>query len=239
MLYLIYGTNTEKARKKANRLLNILIAKKPDVTAIRVDAEHFERGEILERASGQSLFESKIVVLYDTVLENAEAKEEIEDNLQKLKDSQNIFILLQGKLDKKTVNKLTRYTEKTEEHAEEKENKDISSFKIFDLSDALLARNKRALWVLYQKGKFNNTRAEEMHNILNWGAKTMLLASVSKNAEEAELNPFVYRKAKQGSHKYSQRELKQLSLSLVSLYHNSHRGKHTLDTALERFILSV
>ncbi len=239
MLYLIYGTDTDKARRKANRLLDILIKKKPNVTALRVDAEHFESGEVLERALSQGLFEAKLVVLYDTVLENIEAKEEIEDNLQALEESLNIFILLEGKLDKKTVNKLAHHAEKTEEHIAAKERKITPSFKIFDLSDALVAKNKRTLWVLYQKGKLNNISTEDMHRILNWSVKTMLLTRLSKTAAEAGLNPFVYKKAKQGAHKYSLKELKQLSSSLVSLYHDARRGKHTLEDALERFILSL
>jgi len=67
----------------------------------------------------------------------------------------------------------------------------------------------------------------------------MLLAHTSSTADEAGLNPFVYQKAKQGTRKYSPEELKQLSSSLVSLYHDARRGKHGLDEALERFVLSV
>jgi len=239
MLYLIYGTNAEKARRKANHLLDILIKKKPNVTTLRIDAEHFEKGEVLERAMGAGLFETKLIILYDTVLENEVAKEEIEDNLVVISESDNIFIFLEGKIDKKTVNKFSKYAEKVEEHVGVKSSKSVKPFKIFDLSDALVARNKKVLWVLYMKGKLYNTSAEEMHGILTWSAKTMLLAHTSSTADEAGLNPFVYQKAKQGTRKYSPEELKQLSLSLVLLYHDARRGKHDLDEALERFVLSV
>lgn len=242
MIYLIYGTNEKKAREKANLLFKTLAKKKPNATAMRIDAEHFKRGEVLEHALGQGLFESKLIVFYDTVLENPEAKEDIKENLETLKKSENIFIFLEGKLDKKTINVFSHHTEKTEEHEEHKEHKGTkttTSFKIFDLSDALLARDRKKLWVLFNVGKLNNLSAEEMHGILGWGTKTMLLARLSETAEEAGLNPFVYRKAKRGATKYSKKELKQLSSSLVSLYHDARRGKHNLDIALERFILSL
>ncbi|MCH8049955.1 hypothetical protein IIB51_00910 [Patescibacteria group bacterium] len=116
MIYLIYGTNGEKARKKANHLLDILIKKKPNVTALRVDAWHFEKGEILEKAKSAGLFETKLIILYDTVLENEVAKEEIEDNLKAISESDNIFIFLEGKIDKKTVSKFSKHAEKVEEH---------------------------------------------------------------------------------------------------------------------------
>ncbi|MCH8888940.1 hypothetical protein IID26_00755 [Patescibacteria group bacterium] len=239
MIYLIYGTNGEKARKKANHLLDILIKKKPNVTALRVDAWHFEKGEILEKAKSAGLFETKLIILYDTVLENEVAKEEIEDNLKAISESDNIFIFLEGKIDKKTVSKFSKHAEKVEEHVSVKSQKSIKPFKIFDLSNALVARNKKMLWILYQKGKLYNTSAEEMHGILTWGTKTMLLAHMSNTADEAGLNPFVYRKAKQGARKYSTEELKQLSSHLVSLYHDARRGKHALDNALEMFILRL
>ena len=80
---------------------------------------------------------------------------------------------------------------------------------------------------------------EEIHGILFWQVKSIVLASRTKSATEAGLNPFVYSKAKSFAENFNQQELDKILEDIVRLYHDAHRGLHDFETAMEIFILSL
>src|SRR5210317_2013478 len=103
MLYLLYGTDTFKSRQKLTGLINTLLSKKKDATLIRINNENFSPKEIINLAKAQGLFESKSIIVFDSIFENTTDKEILLDNIKDLQESENIFILLEGKLDKKSI----------------------------------------------------------------------------------------------------------------------------------------
>lgn len=226
-----------QARSKLNGLIEKLLSRKPDAMLIRIDDESFDEENFLGTIESQGLFEAHSIVVLDKVFQNSDGKSVILDSLKELKKSENVFIILEEKLDKKTVTRIEKQSEKVQEFTSVEKKKE--SFNIFALTDALGDRNRKNLWVLYQKGKMQNISDEEMHGILFWAVKSMMLAQASVNAKEAGLNPFVFSKNKRYADNYSEKELQTMSSSLVNLYHNARRGKETLDVAFERFILSV
>jgi len=157
--------------------------------------------------------------------------------VQKVK---NIFFLLEGGLDKATILKLEKVSEKIECFGESlREPKKEKEFNTFSFADALGARDRKKLWVLYQKAKRFNIADEEIHGILFWQTKNMLLAGKAGSPSEAGMNPFVYKKARSFLKNYSTEELGSLSRTLITLSHDARRGKHDFATALERFTLSA
>lgn len=238
MLYVLHGSDIEKGKDKLRELAQNLQSKKPDASFFRIDDESFDTSQLSELMEGQGLFENKYIVVFDRVFANAEAKEVVLKNLVSIADSQNIFILFEGKLDKKTITRLEKRAEKIQVfEGKEKEKKE--DFNIFALTDALGRRDRKNLWVLYRKAKQKGIPDEEIHGILFWQVKSMLLADGAKNSDDAGLNPFVYRKSLQFLKNYTEAEVKKLSSSLVSLSHDARRGLHEFDIALERFILGV
>ena len=87
-------------------------------------------------------------------------------------------------------------------------------------------RDKKQLWILYTQAKREGISDEEIHGILFWQVKAMLLAARSKDAGAAGLNPFVYSKSKGFLKNFEEKEVENISSSLVTLYHDSRRGKH-------------
>ncbi|PCI29011.1 hypothetical protein COB55_02985 [Candidatus Wolfebacteria bacterium] len=237
MLYFIHGTDVEKTRAKAHGIIDVLKKKKPDALFFRIDEGEMDEGTINDLIGGQGLFEKKYIVFLNTVCENAETKEILLKKLKEIQGSDNVFILLEGKLDAKTKSKIEKVAEKVQTYDADK--KPIEKFNIFSLTDALGKRNRRELWVLYHKARLRGSAPEEIHGILFWQIKTMLLAAQSANANEAGLKPFVYGKATGFLSYYSLDELKKLSQDLVVLYHNARRGIGMLDTSLERFVLTI
>ena len=239
MLYLLHGTDTGRGREKLGSLLESLYKKKPDASVMRIDDEGFDASALDELISGQGLFERKQIIVFDNVFRNTVAMEAISQSLKDIASSQNIFIVFEETLDKKTLSKFQKHAEKIQEF----DKKDLGSakkpFDIFSLTDALGKRDKKKLWILYQKARMHNISNEEVHGILFWQVKSMLLAGSAPNAKEAGLNPFVYRKATQFQKNYSDSELKTLSAVLISLYHDARRGIHDLGISLERFVLDI
>lgn len=238
MICFYYGTDIEKARAKAHAIIKALHKKKPDAELFKLDSENFGEEKLIELSGGQGLFDSKFIVFCNQLGEDKERMEIVLKKIQELGASKNAFIFVEGKMDKATVEKIKKHAEKVECYGADTLRKK-EAFNTFTLSDALGARDKKKLWVLYQEAVRNNVSSEEINGILFWHIKSMVLAREATSPEEADLNPFVYSKAKTSTKNFKEEELKKMSGRIVDLYHNARRGIHDFDGALERFILSI
>lgn len=217
MIYLLYGTDIIKSRKKLHTLLDSMFTKKPDAAFVRIEAGEFDESRIGEFVGSQGLFTNKYIIVFDNLFVDKNTKNVLLKNLKEISKSENIFIFLEEKLNKTELNKFEKYAEKVQEF--KTVSKEVKKFDIFSLANALGKRDKKNLWVLYQKAKMHNIADEQIHGILFWKIKDTLLSSRHSS--------------------YSQEELKKLSNTLMSLYHDTRRGIHELDNAMERFILGI
>ncbi|MFC1730950.1 hypothetical protein ACFL6I_11515 [candidate division KSB1 bacterium] len=241
MIYLLYGNNTHASRKKLHTLLDGLFKKRPDAEYFHITPENISEFSVEELISSQGLFEQKYIVVLDNLFEGKakenNRKEELLKLLKEMQSAEHVFIFLEGKLDKKTSTRFEKYAEKIQEFSAEEKKKE--RFNTFSLTDALGKRDRKGLWTLYQKAKLEHVADEEIHGILFWQVKSMLLALQSSNAKEAGLNPFVFNKSKGFLKNYSEKEVRSLSQKLIALSHDARRGIHEFDVALERFILAL
>ena len=240
MLYLLYGEDIESARKKANELVETLRVKKPDASFVALNDENWHKGQFEELLGGQGLFERKAIIFLKRAFANEEASEIILEKLPEIQKSENIFILLEGNLLKEIGDKLKKFSEKVQEfELKGLQTKTKEKFNIFALADVLGRRDKKSLWVLYQKALREGFKLEEIIGTLFWQVKSMILASRVKTAKEAGMNPYPFSKAKSFLKNWKEVELKNLSSKFVSLYHDSHRGLSDFEIALEILILRM
>lgn len=241
MIYLLYGEQIEKAREKAYELVEQLLKKKPNASFYKIDADNFTKDSLKEFQESQGLFENKYIVLLNEILKEKETQEIILEELDALKESPHIFIFVESKLVKAIVGKIEKRAEKIQEFSgpEKKEKKD--EFNVFALTDAFGRRDRKGLWVLYTQTRIKNIAPEEIHGLLFWQLKNMMIVDSLDGAtgEETGLSPFVARKAKEFARNFSREELHALSSKLVSLYHNARRSGPELGVALEQFILEM
>jgi hypothetical protein len=218
-----------------------LLAKKPDASFGRYSVENFQPALLDELIGGQGLFVARLIVEFDTLFANAEFKETVLENLKRLAESENIFIILEGKLNKADLKGFEKHAEKIQEYATDPVEKSFQAKtnSPFALADALGRRDKKTLWALYIQQREAGSVAEELHGLLFWQIKSMLLASQAKSAEAAGLKPFVYSKSKKFAENFSPEELQELSKTMVSIYHDAHRGMGELSLLLERLILNM
>lgn len=238
MLYVIYGTDIEKAREKSHDLFEALKKKKPDASAGIINSDEITLERLDELTQTQGLFENKQILFLDRTLENKDVREVMLEKLDALKDSPNIFILFEGKLTKEVLKKLEKRAEKiTEYEAKEEKKKEAGSF--FHLADALGSRDKKSLWVGIREALDKDAVPEEIHGILFWQAKTLALTQTGLSPMETGLNPFVHSKAKRYVSNFKEGEIDKMLSKLVSMYHEAHRGKVDFEIELEKFALDI
>jgi len=240
MLYLIYGTDVDRAREKSHALFTALREKKPDAAAGTMCADEVTIDKLEELSQTQGLFENKQIIFMDRTLEVPETRDVILEKIEALQVSPNIFIFFEGKLTKEVLKKLEKCAEKvTEYELPEGAAKAKESGSFFVLADALGARDKKKLWSLLREAFDKDAAAEEIHGILFWQAKSLALAINAASATTAGLNPFVFSKAKRYAANWKSEEIDTLLSTLVSMYHRAHRGEVDFKVELEKLALDI
>ncbi|OGD67130.1 hypothetical protein A2442_01900 [Candidatus Campbellbacteria bacterium RIFOXYC2_FULL_35_25] len=250
MLYLLYGSDFKKSREKLHSMIDSLLKKKPEASFFKMESSGFSETQLDELISSQGLFEKKYIVQVDGLFEDKKSKETVLDKLEEISKSENIFFFIEEKIDKPTLKRIEKVAQKVQEfRVQESEGRkfgvvgggelNLGEFNIFNLADAFGNKDKKNLWVLYQKAKRHNIPAEEMHGILMWQVKSILTAQNSKSVDESGLKPFVYNKSIRFAKNFKEGEVEELSSKLISIYHDARRGIIDFDTVMERFILGV
>jgi len=234
MLYLFYGKDRQKIAEKGLALVKGLLLKKPDASYFKIDAENWSIERLEELSASQGLFENKYVVLVDNIWSDDLGTKE---DIKRLKDSENIFILIESDISSENLKLLKKGAEKATEVADSRLTKKV--FNVFALSDALGEKNAKKLWLLYEEALFSNIDAEEIHGILFWQIKNLILAKQNKLNGALKISPFVASKAKGYAVKWKEEELEDLAENLVRIYHKARLGQGEMETSLERVILGI
>ncbi len=238
MMYLLYGSDEKASREKLGTLIGSLREKRPDAEYLRITEEEYTLSSVLEYTMRQGLFEKKSIVLLDRILQNKEARESITHSLQEIAHSENVFIFFEGTLDLKTVADMKKFAVKVQEFGKTL-GRTYAPQSIFSLADAFGRKDKKTTWVLYTQAIAHGVAAEEIHAVLLWQIKSMILASVSTGAESAGLSPFVFTKSKAYARKYERKDLRELFRRFLIVYHDARRGLADVETMLELEILRL
>ncbi|MEK7184805.1 MAG: hypothetical protein AAB683_01565 [Patescibacteria group bacterium] len=221
MIYFYYGTDIEKTIKKSHELVDSLRKKKPDAGFFKIDSENFDSAMLEGYIGGQGLFSNKYIIFLDRLCEKKEIKDEFIDKLKEIGASENIFIILEGKIDKITAVKIEKKAEKTVKFdlAETGKNFDRGGNNAFALADAIGKRNKKEAWMLYRKAIDGGEAVEALHGMVFWKIKSLILSG--------------------GNNVWKNDELLAVLDELITIYHEARRGRYELETGLEVFILGM
>lgn len=237
MIYLIQGSDTLKTRNKYDSLIASLLFKKLDSLAWKIDSENFTEEKIKELIVSQDLFAHKYVVGCDHLIGDKKSQEFMLANLTEMKDSVNIFIILEDTLDEKILKQVKKYTEK--DLSFDKKLGEERRFNIFAVTDALGERNRKRLWVLYQQSLRAGLEDEELFWKFQWMVKHMLFFKKAKDASKSELKGFSKSKIERYAKNYQTEELEGLSTKLVDLFHAVRRSEREIETGLEEIIFGI
>ncbi len=237
MLYLIYGTDTHKARKKLHELLALAKKKRPGAEVFKITTENWSEAQFDELLVSQGLFEQKYTVVLDNLFEKKDFKTYILERLTGMKDSEQIFLMLESSVDSSSLKKIEKFSEKTQEFDLPAGKLEKSS--IFSITNGLLDKDKKKLWISLIDFLNRGSAPEEIHGIFFWQVKNMILASRAESLGEAGLSPFVYRNALTGARHYKTEELQKMSGELVNMTHKVRQGEGDLEIMLEKWVLNL
>jgi len=238
MLYLIYGTNTNKVRAKQRELVGIMQSKQPNVSLYRVTTETWKDSLLEELLGSQGLFLAKYIVTLDKVLEDKEIGSAVVGSLEEMKESDHAWIILEDKVSAPNLKKIEKFAHKVFDF-----NDSVSVEKkrllAFDFAEQFAGKNKVGAWREFIKLKEAELAGEEIHGVLWWQMKSVYLAKFSKTADESGLTPYSFQKALRLSKGWELKELNLLLDKLVEIYHEAHRGGGDLMVELEGLSLGL
>lgn len=242
MLSVFYGSNKIKSEEAYLKL----VAGTAENLVVRLTIEDCLDGRLEEFARGGSLFGERRLVCVRGLLESALGRELVESLIRAMVSSPEHFAILEQDLSKEMEKILTKALAQLNKHERTKAELEREqrlakqeANKIYAVSDAMGRRDRRALWLEYQKALRRGVVPEELYWKMVWQTRSMLQASGSSNAKEAGLHPFVYDKSKQAAKNYTRDELMQLSGDLLEMWHDIHAKGKDLELTLEQFILNV
>lgn len=235
MIYFLYGSR-EFTKRELKKVRDALLEKRPDALALYFDENSLSKIDLGELAQEKSLFEPRFLVELDHVFSAKDFVIPDKNTFSEMQKSENIFFILEEKLPKPTLDLIRSFSEKTsEEKAIPAKWKEFSAF---SLADALGQKNKQQLWMLFREAVERKYALEEIHGILFWQAKMIMLAHKTDSASEAGVKPFPYSKAKRFAKNYSPKQVEELLSSLSSVLTESREKNIPLENSLEHLILS-
>lgn len=231
MLYFLYGTDTDARNAEKDRLL---AGRAP----ARIDAASWSAGAIDAHAGSVPLFGEPEAIVIDGVCETEEGRDAFAAKAAVMALSAALFIALEKKATKDLVKRVEKAGGVSASFEKQAPAEKKESPIVFAIADAFSSRDKKAAWTKLIEAYEAGVSPEEIAGTLFWAVKSMILARTAQTAEEAELNPYAFRKSKQAAGAFSESELAALASDMVALYHDAHAGACDFDAALERFILS-
>jgi len=238
MLYTIVGTDIQKTAAKRGAFLAALKKKRPDAELFSLTTLNWSESAFEEKAFAQGLFERKIILILNGLFSEKASRDYLLPRIESLAALDHALLVIETELEADVRSALTAVAEDVYEF-NKKISADDAPPNLFPLADALGARDKKQLWVRYQQALRDGSSAEEIHGVLMWQVRSMLVASSAQSAEEAKLKPFVYSKSKRYAGNFPGNELQQLSEKLLLAYHYSRRGEGSMVDGIEEALLKV
>lgn len=237
MLAVFYGDKVE-ARSKA---VAAIIKKLPAPVALQaLSGTDITRERIKEALANTSLFGGSTIVTIAFPFSEGTHGDDIIALLPDIQTSETTCIIIEPSLSKDQIKSFKKYADSMEGF-ESTTLKKAPRFNTFLFADAIGNKDKKKLWILLEQSRKEGIAAEEIHGILFWQLKTMMIIAKEKGmgAAELDINPFVYRKAQGFLKLYKDDELARTTSNLVaSLYAGRRSGQDGM-FALEKFILSA
>lgn len=225
MLYLLHGKS--ESRKEFIRNLTTELSLTPQ----HIYDNDIQSVEIENLVSVQTgLFGDKEMYIIHSLARTLDIK----NLLEGYAESDNIFIFSEDTITKAITKIFEKYESIIKDFGKEEKKKD-NKFNMFSLTDALGARDKKNLWLLFQQATKHGS-PEEIHGILFWQIKNLALVKTSQI--NPGMNPYVYQKTSGYAAKFTLKEIQKMARDLVHMFHNRDTYS-TLDIELEKFILAL
>jgi len=236
MIYLFHGDNWDSKQKKIESFLENLRIEHVFGSETYMDVDSFSEKELSGLIDSKTLFDGISLVTLRNIFQEEDYTTTMVTYLPTLSLSPNIFLINEGTLKKDILKKISQHSKEIFSFEEEKLRKEKDGT-MFALADACGERNKKKLWILYQKFLTQGVDSNQILGILFWQIKTMLMAR-DTSGPVSGINPYVLKKVRGYNKNYTEKELQELSKKIILLHGMSREGVN-LEIGLEKLILSL
>src|SRR3989339_128302 len=182
MIHLFSGDDVKNKRKNYEEFMKSL---SKDIEVFFVGKNDFNQVQTESFYSGSGLFFAKCAVVFTNIFEKEETRNFVLEKLELMNKSGNIFIFLEGKLDKATTDAFKKARAELNVFELPKAKKE--KYDNFLLANAFGRRDKLNLWIHFRRAIENGVVMEELVGVLFWKAKEMLLKKNFNKFSETEL----------------------------------------------------
>ena len=234
MILLYVGNNASKRSLASSAMIDVLKQKRVGAEHLHFDDISFSPSRFLETIDGMGLFEQKSVVILRYVLEDKAHRDLVLSKLDQLQSSDNAYIFIERSLHSAHIKKFEAVAHTVEKFPLPKK----QEFNTFTLTDMLLKKDKKRLWLSYHEALRNNRSNEEIHGLFVWQLRVLLM-TYTFGQKNSGLKPFVFNKSKRAQSVWSREKTEDSLFGLVNDYHLARRGEKLLPLIIEDFILSL
>lgn len=185
MIYIFTGDDSKRKILNYEKFVNSLGS---DIETFSISKNDFNQMQIESFYSGAGLFFDKCLVIFSNIFEREEIRDFILEKLELMGTSSNIFVFLEGKLNKPILDEFRKARAELNIFELPKDKKE--RYNNFLLADAFGMRDKLHLWIYFRQAMDVGVGMEELIGVLFWKAKDMLLRKNFSKFTEEELKNF-------------------------------------------------
>lgn len=116
MIYFLYGKDTYRSRQNLKEIVCGFLGKgNVSHQFFRMTTDDFDPDFFGELARSSSMFGGKYLISAERILSDSGIRKIVLDNLEGVRDSDNIFVFWEEEVDKETADKISLYAKKTQE----------------------------------------------------------------------------------------------------------------------------
>jgi hypothetical protein len=185
MIYLFAGDDAKSKLSSYEKFVKTL----GGAETFLVNKNDFDPIQIESFFSSANLFFDKCIIIFSNIFEDESASNFLLEKLKNMVDSGNIFIFLEGALNKPTVDLFKKSEANISIFDLSKDKKE--KYDNFKLAYDFEKRDKLNLWIHFRQAIDLGVGMEELVGVLFWKAKDMILKKSFTKFKEKELKDFV------------------------------------------------
>lgn len=214
MIYLFSGDDAKNRISAYEKFSNSEVK---ELEVFLINNKNFNETEIENFYSGNSLFFKKCVVVFREILDISEHRDFILNKLSQFADSSNLFVFIEGKLNKPIIDAFKKVNAEIKLFELIKIKKE--RFNNFLIANAFESGDKVNCWLNYRLAIDKGVGIEEVAGVLFWKVKDMIL--------------------NKRFNKFKENKLKNLANELSFLLPNARRDGRDVEMVMEKFLLEA
>lgn len=238
MIKFYVGEDTYNARKLLREEVELARKESPYALYVRFDETSFDPESVHDAFSGGGMFNPWNILIFEDISEHADGESFYENLLPQFIGTEHRVYILEKKLTKKILEKFKDKAIISEFTPPKKREIAQNNFAI---ADAIGAKDKKNIWVEFEKARRSGRATEELHGTIFWAFKSLYICGTMQKEEAlaSGVKEYTFRTYKNYSKNYLVNDLKKILTQLKEMYHDAHRGEGDLGLALERMLLSL